>query len=249
MKIKWIGHACVLITSESGTRIITDPYIRRPYSFVTRGALIYGDINESADIVVVTHEHPDHNNVAAVGGNPEIVRGSELRDTGTVKVKGIEFKCIPCYHDGVSGERLGENNVFCFEVDGLRICHTGDLGHPLSDEQIAELGDIDILLLCVGLLAPRGEPKYFVDDNGQRIQCWNQYIINADVANEHYDQLKPKVLMPIHFGSEKCTFNLVTVDEFLQGKKNVSRLDTSEVQFKKGELPADTRIILLKPAR
>lgn len=248
MKIKWLGHASVLITSDSGTKIITDPY-EPGYHAPPGGTLAYGDIEESADIVVVTHEHPDHNNVAAVRGNPEIVRGAEIRGAGIVKVKGIEFKSVPCYHDGVGGELLGENNILCFEVDGMRICHSGDLGHRLSDEQVAELGDIDILLLCVGLLVPVGEPKFITNEAGQREEAgWSQYIINADAANELYDQLSPKVIIPIHYGNDKCSFKLVGVDEFLRGKKNVIRMDTSEMELKPEELPAETQIMVVQPA-
>lgn len=87
MKIKWLGHACFMITSDSGTRIITDPY-------VTGGMLSYGEIKESADIVTISHEYGDHNNAAAVQGSPEVVKGAV-----TVKSKGIEFKGILTYHD------------------------------------------------------------------------------------------------------------------------------------------------------
>ena len=95
MKIKWLGHACFVLTSDTGMKIITDPY-------VTGSSLSYGEIEESADIVNVSHEHGDHNNVAAVRGNPGVVRGA-----GTVEVEGIKFKGIPTYHDDVGGERGG----------------------------------------------------------------------------------------------------------------------------------------------
>jgi len=247
MRIKWLGHASVLITSDAGLKIITDPY-EPGYHSAPRGTLAYGDIEESADIVAVTHEHGDHNNVAAVSGNPEIVRGSEIRGAGVVKVKGIEFKAVPCHHDGVGGRLLGENNILCFEVDGLRICHNGDLGHQLSDEQVADVGKIDILLLCVGQLVPVGEPQFTVNDAGRRVRFWNQYTINTDVANQLYDQLAPKVIIPIHYSNDKCSFKLVGVEEFLKGKKNVIRMDTSEVEFTRGRLPADTQIIVVAPA-
>jgi len=247
MRIKWLGHASVLITSDSGIKIITDPF-EPGYHAPPGGTLAYSNIEESADIVAVTHEHSDHNNVAAVQGNPEIVRGAEIRGAGIVKVKEIEFKGIPCYHDGVGGEILGENTILCFEVDGLRICHTGDLGHQLSDEQVAELGKIDILLLCVGLLVPVGEPQFITNEAGLREPVWSQYIINADVANQLYNQLAPKVIIPIHYSDDKCSFKLVGVDEFLKGKKNIIRMDTSEVELKRGKLPADTQIVVVKPA-
>ena len=247
MDIKWLGHASVLITSDSGMRIITDPY-EPGYAAPPRGTLAYGEIKESAEIVVVTHEHPDHNNVAAVKGSPEIVRGSKLRKTGAVTVRGITFSIVPCYHDGVEGNLLGENNMVCFEVDRLRICHTGDIGHRLTGDQILQLGKIDILLLCVGLLVPVGEPKVIPDRPGPGNFTYDDYIIDADVANQLYDQLTPKVIIPIHYRNKKCSFKLVGVDEFLKGKKNVRRLDASEVKLKRGELPTDTEIIVLKPA-
>jgi len=212
MKIKWLGHASFLITSDSGLKIITDPY-------ATNENLNYGEIDESADIVTVSHEHGDHNNVAAVGGNPEVVRG-------TAKFKGLEFKGIPTYHDDAEGKSRGNNTIFCFEVDGVKVCHLGDLGHPLSDKQVSELGRVDVLLAPVG----------------------GNYTINAEVATQVGNKLAPKVVIPMHFRNDKCTFPIAGVDEFLKGKKEVKRLDTSEVEFKKGELPASTQIIVLKPA-
>jgi len=200
-----------MVTSETGTKIITDPY-------VTTETLKYGEIKESADIVTVSHEHGDHSNVAAVRGSPEVVKG-------TAKVKGIEFKGISTYHDNAGGKQRGNNTVFCFEVDGVRVCHLGDLGHPLSDKQTAELGSVDILLIPVG----------------------GNYTIDAKVASQLCDRLKPKVIVPMHFKNDKCSFPIAGVDEFLKGKEGVSRLDTSEVEFRQGELPATTKIIVLKP--
>ena len=89
MKIKWLGHASFIITSDTGMKIITDPY-------VTGGDLSYGEIKESADIVTVSHDHFDHSNVAAVKGNPEVV-------SQAAKVGGIEFRAIPSYHDEAEG--------------------------------------------------------------------------------------------------------------------------------------------------
>ena len=201
-----------MITSDTGIKIITDPY-------VTGGDLSYGEIRESADIVTVSHEHGDHNNVAAVRGNPEAVRG-------TTKIRGIEFKGIPTYHDEAGGSKRGDNTIVCLEVDGVGVCHLGDLGHQLSNRQVAEVGRIDILLIPVG----------------------GVYTIDAKVATEVCNQLKPKVIIPMHYKNDKCGFPIAGVDEFLQGKESVSRLDTSEVEFKQGELPARTQIIVLKSA-
>ncbi|MBA7505285.1 hypothetical protein ES706_03951 [subsurface metagenome] len=212
MKIKWLGHSAFMVTSDTGIKILTDPY-------VTGGDLRYGEIKESADIVTVSHNHTDHNNVAAVGGNPQVVKG-------TARIKGIEFKGIPTYHDDAGGKKRGDNTMLCFEVDGVRVCHLGDLGHQLSDMQVAELGRIDILLIPVG----------------------GFYTIDAKVATEVCSRLKPKVIIPMHYKTDKCGFPIAGVDEFLRGKEGVSRLDASEVEFKPGELPASTQIIVLKSA-
>jgi len=155
MKIKWLGHASFMITSEAGIKIITDPY-------ELRETLTYGEIKESADIVTVSHEHTDHNNVAAVRGNPEIVRG-------TARVKGIEFKGIPCYHDDGKGQLRGNNTILCFEVDGIRVCHLGDLGHQLNGKQVADIAKVDVLLIPVG----------------------GFFTIDAKVAGQVCDKLKP----------------------------------------------------------
>ena len=212
MKVKWLGHAAFTITADDGTRIITDPY-------AAGGELSYGDIAESADIVTVSHDHFDHNNVAAVGGNPAIVRG-------TTGVKGISFRGVPTYHDEAAGKKRGNNTIFCFEIDGVKVCHLGDLGHPLNERQAAELGEIDLLLIPVG----------------------GFFTIDAVTASQLCERLKPRVIIPMHYRNKKCAFPISDVDEFLQGKKNVSRLDASEVKLKSGELPADTRIIVLQPA-
>ena len=216
MKIKWLGHSSFMVTSDTGIRIITDPY---DPDYVASGGRSYGEIKETADIVTVSHNHTDHNNVAAVGGNPQVVKG-------TARVKGIEFKGIPTYHDEAGGRQRGNNTILCFEVDGIRVCHLGDLGHRLSDMQVAELGRVDIVLIPVG----------------------GFYTIDAKVATEVCSRLKPKVIMPMHYKTDKCGFPIAGVDEFLRGKEGVSRLDASEVEFKPGELPASTQIIVLKSA-
>ncbi len=212
MKIKYLGHASFLITSDAGIKIITDPY-------ETGGGLSYGEIKESADIVTVSHDHFDHNNVVAVPGNPQVVRG-------TAEVKGMEFKSISTYHDEAQGGQRGKNTVLCFEVDGIKVCHLGDLGHQLSGGQVSEIGSVDVLLIPVG----------------------GYYTIDARVATAVSNQLKPKVVIPMHYKTSKCDFPIAGVEPFLQGKKEAKQSDASEVEIKAEELPPTTQIIVLKPA-
>ena len=213
MKIKWLGHATFLITSDSGIRIITDPYD-------TVQGLHYEKIEEPADVVTVSHDHFDHANVAAVKGKPQVVRG-------TAEVGGIKFKGVSTYHDTSTGSQRGNNVMFCFEVDGVNVCHVGDLGHQLSDAQVAELGKVDVLLIPVG----------------------GFFTIDARVASQLCDRIKPRVIIPMHYKNDKCDFPIAGVEEFLKGKDNVIRLDSSEIDIKSGELPAGTQIMVLKSAK
>lgn len=215
MKIKWLGHACFLITSENGLRIITDPYVQE-------SGLNYSPIDETADIVTVSHDHFDHNNVSAVKGKPEVVKGS-----GVKTVKGIQFKGVATYHDEAKGSQRGENVVFCFSIDGVKICHLGDLGHRLNRAEITEIGDVDVLLIPVG----------------------GFFTIDAKIATETCKDLQPKVIIPMHFKTPKCDFPIAQVDNFLAGKSDVRKLSSSEVEFKASEMPQTTTIVVLQPAR
>jgi len=214
VEIKYLGHAAFVITSDKGLKIITDPYATAP-------DLTYGEITETADIVTVSHAHFDHSNVAAVKGNPEV-----LSRVGRSVVKGIEFKGVASAHDDSGGKQRGGNIIFCFEVDGVTVCHLGDLGHRLDDKQLKEMGRVDILLIPVG----------------------GNYTIDAKVATEVCDQLKPKVVIPMHYKTEKGIPGISGVEGFLSGKASVSRPDSSQSEFKAGELPATGQILVLKPA-
>jgi len=214
MKVKYLGHSAFVITSDEGLKIITDPY-------KTSSGLTYGEITESADIVTVSHDHLDHCNTAGVRGNPEVVKGA-----GRPTVKGIEFNGIASYHDEAKGRMRGNNTIFCFDVDGIRVCHLGDLGHLLDDRQVKEIGSVDILLIPVG----------------------GYFTIDARAASQVCNQLKPSIIMPMHYKTEKGIPGVVGVDEFLKGKDNVARQDLSEVEFKQEELPPPSQIIVLKPA-
>ncbi|MCJ7811176.1 MAG: MBL fold metallo-hydrolase [Dehalococcoidia bacterium] len=216
MKVKWLGHACFLLTSESGLRIITDPYTPGVYG------LDYAPPAETADIVTVSHDHADHNNVAAVKGNPQVVRG-----VGSHEAKGIQFKGIATAHDESSGKERGANTIFCFTLDGINVCHLGDVGHDLSDSTVAAIGDVDLLLIPVG----------------------GNFTIDAALANRLCQKLAPKVVIPMHFKNARCPgFPVTGVDDFTRGRQQVKTIDGSEIELKKGQLPTTTETIVLKPA-
>jgi len=214
MKVKWLGHASFLITSQDGAKIITDPYS-------TGMGIDYGEIKEAADVVLISHEHPDHNNVKAVKGNPQAIASP-----GTKTAKGIEFKGIATFHDESQGKERGPNTAFTFTVDGVKACFLGDLGHQLTGEEAGQIGKIDILMIPVG----------------------GFYTVDAANATKICDALKPKVVIPMHFKTDKCAYPIATVEDFLKGKNNIRREKTSEVTFSKDKLPSATEILVLQSA-
>ncbi len=183
--------------------------------------LRYSPIEEEADVMVISHSHGDH-----MGGG---VKGSpiEVIGVGTTPAAGIVFRGIETYHDASRGEERGANTVFCFNVDGANLCHLGDLGHELSDSQTAEIGTVDVLFVPVG--------GFFTIDAGQ--------------ATSVCASLRPKVVIPMHYKTEKCDFPIDGVDRFLEGKSNVRRVNGSEMELRADELPVEMQVIVLTPAQ
>jgi L-ascorbate metabolism protein UlaG (beta-lactamase superfamily) len=215
MKIKWYGHSAFLITSDEGIKIIMDPY--EPGAF--GGQLSYGKIKDQADIVITSHDHGDHNYTKDLPGTPQIVK-----ESGSKTIKGISIKGIPTYHDLSKGSERGTNTVFTLEIDNIQLCHLGDLGHLLSDKELAEIGPVDILLIPVG----------------------GFFTIDPKEATQVADQIKPKILIPMHFKTAKCGFPIAPVEDFLKGKVNTKRPKTSEINFDKKNLPQQMEVVVLE---
>jgi L-ascorbate metabolism protein UlaG (beta-lactamase superfamily) len=214
MDITWYGHAAFLITTGQGVKIITDPY--KP-----GGGILYEAIPDEADIVTVSHDHTDHNYVEGLSGKPRIIKKS-----GRHEVRGIVVEGFPSYHDSLQGTQRGHNIIFTFNVDGIRMCHLGDLGHILNDQKVQQIGQVDVLLIPVGGL----------------------FTIGPEEATTVANQLQPQLILPMHVKTEKCTLPIEPVDAFLQGKREVRKLDTSTFSFSKEDLEAGLGIVVLLPA-
>ena len=208
MKVSWLGHACFEIVDSRGTRIVTDPFDETVGYEVPR---------IKADVVLVSHDHHDHNNVKAIRGDPQVVRGP-----GKHLAAGIEFRGVPTFHDEERGKLRGRNTIFCFVVDGLRVCHLGDLGHLLGEDDLRAMGEVDVLMIPVG----------------------GVYTIDADGAKRVIEQIRPRLVFPMHFRSEE--FDVAPVDLFLEGLE-VERPGRS-VSLAREDLPAARagwRVVLL----
>ncbi len=203
--IKWLGHACFLITFSGGTRVVTDPFDSNQTG--------YRPVSVAASAVTVSHHHFDHDALGALKGSPLVVQ-----ETKRVKVKQVTMAGIESLHYADEKDKTrGANRIFVIEGDGLRIVHLGDLGRVLTPLQVKQLGRVDVLILPVG----------------------GHFTIGAAEATKVVEQLKPKVVIPMHYGKNGlCKVKeLAGVDDFLKGKKNVVRLTTDTVELDPQQLP------------
>jgi len=214
MRVTWLGHASFLIESKNGTRLITDPYESGSYD----GAVGYAPIDESADIVTVSHDHADHNAVDVVSGDPEVVRGTESRTVGGVDIKGVDT-----FHDESKGQDRGRNTVFVMDIDGMKLGHLGDLGHTLSPEEVSSIGKVDVLMAPVG----------------------GYYTIGPEEAKTVAEELGARVIIPMHYKTDALGFPIQPVDDFLKLMEHVERKNQRSVEIEASDLSDEPKVIVL----
>ena len=189
--------------------IITDPF---------PPDLGYSFDKPAARIVTVSHQHPSHSYVQAIGGDPRCVTGP-----GEYEISGVLIIGIPTFHDGERGAKRGKNTVYLMEVDGVSVCHLGDLGHALTAEQVEEIDNVDVLLLPVGGVS----------------------TINAPMAAEVIRQLEPKAVIPMHYKTEALNRGLEPVEKFLE-EMGIKQIDSQpKLSLSKSNLPVSTQVFVL----
>lgn len=212
----WFGQSCFLMVTTENTRIIIDPVKFKGYKLPE---------NIRVDIVTVSHEHPDHNKVSAVSGEPEVLRGltSNGRKVAGIdkRIKDVHIYTVASYH---SKARIGWNAIFIFEFDGLRVAHLGDLGLTLSPGQVKAIGEIDVLMLPVG----------------------GRHTISGAEADTVVNQLKVKrIVFPMHFKTPAADFFPYSADDFTKGKQNVKKVSRNTYVLDLNDLPGKREYIVL----
>jgi len=206
--ITWLGHSCFKIRSSQAT-IITDPFpLDLGYTFG----------KQTARIVTVSHQHPAHSYVQDIGGEPKLVTGPGEYEIGNVLIIGVAT-----FHDVEGGKERGKNTVFLLEVDGVKICHLGDLGHVLTPEQVEEIDVVDVLLLPVGGVS----------------------TINATIATEVIRQLGPRAVIPMHYKTPVIKRELEPVEQFLKEMGLEQIGSQPKLSVTKSNLPISTQVFLL----
>lgn len=215
MKIKWYAHSAFRLTTAGGVRIIIDPY----ESGCLGGAIRYQRLTDSADIVLISHDHPDHNYTEGIEG-----LFSEIDEEGSYDIKGVRIKAMPTFHDSVTGLKMGHNLMFVIEADGLKVVHLGDIGHTLDASMVAQVGKADVLMVPVG----------------------GVYTIDAKQATEVMRDLRASITMPMHFKTDKAGHTIAGVDQFLEGKERVRRIPADEIGITPESLPEKPEILILQ---
>jgi L-ascorbate metabolism protein UlaG (beta-lactamase superfamily) len=208
MDIAWLGHSCFKIKGSQAV-VITDPF--PPDSGYSLG-------KQTANIVTMSHQHPSHAYTRGIGGEPRIIQGP-----GEYEISGILIIGIATFHDTQVGQTRGKNTVYIIEIDGISVCHLGDLGHVLTSEQVEEIGDVDVLLLPVGGVS----------------------TINAAMAAEVIRQLEPKVVVPMHYKTPSLSRELDPVETFLKEMGLGEVESRPKLTVTKSNLPLSTQVFLL----
>lgn len=213
MKIIWHGHSCFKIVTKDAS-IIIDPFskdigLKPPHC--------------EANIVIVSHDHYDHNNISALRGSPFAINGPGEHELREVAILGIDS-----FHDAKGGKEQGLNTIFIIEAEDIRICHLGDLGQKeLANGQLEKLGEVDVLMIPVGGI----------------------YTIDNERAAAIINQIEPKIVIPMHYKVPGLNIKLQGVENFLK-EMGTEKQVVDQLTIKKKDLPKEEemKVIVMKVA-
>ncbi|MCF7794753.1 MBL fold metallo-hydrolase [Patescibacteria group bacterium] len=211
MIISWQGQSCFKIQDKigpDGITVATDPFDKSVGLKVP---------NFEADIVTVSHDHSDHNNVQSLRSDPFVASMA-----GEYDVKGVLIEGIESYHDDKKGEERGKNIIYRIEMEDISIVHLGDLGHSLDNSQLAKLEATDILMIPVG----------------------GKYTLDAKKAVEVIAQLEPRIIIPMHYKIPGLKIDIEGVDAFVK-ELGLTATKEEKLKISKKELPSeDTELVI-----
>lgn len=218
MNIQYYGHSCFKLTTKPAGRatdditIFFDPFDKETGLRPPQG---------QASMVLVSHNHHDHNNIDALKGDPIII------DTaGEYSVKGVNIVGVEAFHDDKEGQERGKINVFILETEGFKICHLSDLGGDLTSKQLDEIDGIDILFIPVG----------------------GKYTIDGKKAAEIAKKIEPAMVIPMHYKIAGSTVDVSDEKVFCDAMGTCPKEKVSKLTLKKKDLEGKSNeVVLMNP--
>ena len=213
MKIQWLGHSSFKLEESTGTSIVTDPFEESVVGFPMPKV--------NANAVTISHKHSDHNVVSKVGGNPIVI--DEL---GGFEVEGIHIQSFQSYHDHHMGTKRGDNLIFKFRMDGVEVCHLGDIGEECNIRVVETIMPVNILLIPVG----------------------GKYTIDAVEAKEYVDKIMPDIVIPMHYRTKDSIMDIDKVSDFIDlfPEEDVVYAESDSVELDRADFDGEsTKVIVL----
>lgn len=195
IKITWLGHSSFLMEDSEGIKVLTDPFDN------TVGYPVY---RENCDVVTISHYHFDHDYTKEIKGKYELID-----KTGHYNINGIDITGMPSYHDKVKGAKRGENIIYIFKIDDYRICHLGDLGYVLNEDEIRRVGNVDVLFVPVG----------------------GNFTIDGKEAANVTKLLKPHIVIPMHYMTPQLKLELDGAETFIKYMKNSEKINSCQIEI------------------
>ena len=208
MDVTWLGQSCFRLRGRNAA-VVTDPY---PPALGPRLKL-------DGNLVTVSHPHENHSHVQSVK-DAYVIEGP-----GEYEVAGVTVRGLPTFHDNQQGAEHGRNTVYVIEVDDVRVCHLGDLGHTLDDRALEAIGNVDVLLVPVG---------------GGR-------TLDGARAAEVVRQVEPRYVVPMHYGHPALRTDLAPVERFLNEMGVPETEAQTKLSVQGSSADAETKVVVLEP--
>jgi L-ascorbate metabolism protein UlaG (beta-lactamase superfamily) len=220
MEIVWYGLSCFRLSERGMASVVIDPY---------DDSVGYGALRLKADIVCVSHDAPGHNCVEAVKGEKRIIRGPGEFEIGGVFITGISTRHKPNGGEGKkkAAERKDANTLYLVDFNGLTVAHMGDLDYVPTQQQIENLGAVDIALVPVG------------GGGG----------LTASQAAEVISLLEPSIVVPMHYRTPEITLKLDTLNKLIKEMGLSAPKPQESLKITRADLPEETHVIVLDHKR
>lgn len=182
----------------------------------------YEMIDVEPDILTISHAHKDHNCMDHIKGSPTLINRS-----GFYEMDGVHILGLKSYHDEAKGSKRGENLIFKVRMDGVDVIHMGDIGEDCNAMISEALGACNILMIPVG----------------------GVYTIDAEQAKEYVDRLMPDIVIPMHYKTKDCDFNIDKLNDFLDyfDEENIIYAEDSTLEFDRADFDGEeTKVLILE---